>query len=313
MRRRIGLQFLLEQKINRHAQARQRRFQFVTDGADQIGLRIVEQAKFRNVLQNERRSFEFRQLVADGENAWQIVAVTQRNHFGEISRQVVLARGEHTGQGFRQLRRKSLETERHGRGITNLHRPVACDHKHWVGGGGQRGLHRALGAQHLGQRRFPVGAQFTSHRIKCSCQLAQLIAGKFRHGAVEITFAHGDGRRRQGLDWFEQRRGQSPRHQERQQHRAHHRGEQNPLRCGGEFIDPGRRLLRRRPVAARECLDRVEQPSKHNCVTLLVYARPGRPRTQDRLGSRDEFLIGPINRRHEVGARRSSGTVGLPH
>ena len=93
---------LLQQQINGHPQTRERCLEFVAHGADEVGFRVVEQPEFRHVLQDDRGALELRELVADGENPRQVVAVlaadAERDDARVVGGQIVLAGREHAGE-----------------------------------------------------------------------------------------------------------------------------------------------------------------------------------------------------------------------
>jgi|GEM_PF-4410071 len=124
-------------------------------------------------------------------------------------------------------------------------------------------------------------------------QLPQLVAGKLRRSTITIAFTQRHCRRRQSFDRFEQRRGQSPRPHERQQHRANHRDNQHPLRRGGEFFIPGRRVLHRHPVAAPECFHRGEHPHVGDGIVSLIRPRPQPLPSEKQPGSARQILAMP--------------------
>ena len=71
----------------------------MANGAGKIGLRIVEREKLGEVMQDDRRAPEGCHLIADGEDAQEIVVLfprdAERDHVAVNRGQVVVARGEH--------------------------------------------------------------------------------------------------------------------------------------------------------------------------------------------------------------------------
>jgi len=69
-------------------------FKLVADRANEVGLNVVQQTEFGHILQDDRRALELRELVADGEDARQVMAVLARDPQGNdpavVGRQVVI-------------------------------------------------------------------------------------------------------------------------------------------------------------------------------------------------------------------------------
>ena len=102
---------LLEQKINRETQARERSLELVADGAREICFSIIEQAKLGHILKNDRSALEGRERVADREDARQVIPHFAIHAEGDdvaiIRGQIMLARRHHLRERLGELRWKA--------------------------------------------------------------------------------------------------------------------------------------------------------------------------------------------------------------
>ena len=322
-----------EQKVDRHAQARQRRFEFMADRADEVVLGIVQESELRDVLQEDGRPAKTGERIAHRENARQKVVVFATDPKGDHP---VIARGQIVIARLQNVRERL--PERRGESVGKLRLPrqhLRCripqfdvassgDHEDRIRRRGERRLHRPLGAQDLRGGGIPEGPQLGGHGIEGLGELTQLIMRQHRRVAVEGSVAQRHGRSGQDSDRPEQRTAKPVREIERKEHRGRHRAQQELHRCPGSPAGTGQFCLHDVVIELRQVFQgfqRGEAGRRGRAVHRLAGLRAHLEKDRIRLRLGQEGIVDGFNpsctrragRRHRLFVKipRKEGALGI--
>ncbi len=147
-----------------------------------------KKAELGHVLEDDRGSLEFRQLVADRQDAGQVMALLAPHPEGDDagrSRSAGSARriparwpAARASAAGRPPAKSGSIANSSAAGLRTSNPPSLETHKERVRGGRQRGLHGALGLQDARQRGVPVVPQARGHRVERLGQAPELVARK---------------------------------------------------------------------------------------------------------------------------------------